>query len=64
MAMGDETVRQATLAALREEVETIHSENKLYWNRKEHSHEADMEHQLRQERLEQIREEMNKLQNG
>lgn len=42
-------------------MEAIHRANKLYWNRAEHSREADMEHQQRQERLEQIRNEMEEL---
>jgi hypothetical protein len=56
--MNDDTLCQAKLAVLREEMEAIHFANKLYWGRPEHSREADMEHQLRQERLEQIRKEM------
>jgi hypothetical protein len=46
---------------LREEMEAIHSANKQYWVSKERSHDADMEHQLRQERLERIRDEMDEL---
>jgi len=57
----DHALRQARLAALREEMEAIHSANKQYWVSKERSHDADMEHQLRQERLERIRDEMDEL---
>ena len=46
---------------LREELDAINFANKQHWNRGEHSHEADMEHQVRQERLEQIRKEMSEL---
>ena len=57
----DEALRQAKLAALREEMDAIHRANKLYWGHTEHSREADMEHQQRQERLEQIRNEMEEV---
>jgi hypothetical protein len=57
----DEALRHARLAALQEEMEAIHSANKLYWGRTGHSREADMEHQQRQERLEQIRKELEEL---
>lgn len=59
--MRDQAVLQLTLAALQQELEAIHAANKLYWNRQRHSREDDMEHQGRQERLEHLREEMNKL---
>ena len=57
----DHALRQARLAALREEMEAIHSANKQYWNSTVRSHYTDMEHQLRQERLEQVRKEMDEL---
>jgi len=56
VAMED-AVRQAKLVALEEETEAIHFANVLYWDRKLHSHEADMEHQRRQKRLKQVRKE-------
>ena len=56
----DEALRQAR-PALQEEMEAIHSANKLYWGRTGHSREADTEHQQRQERLEQIRKELEEL---
>jgi hypothetical protein len=49
------------LASLREEVEAIHFANKLYWAQKEHSHAAVAEYERRQARLEQIRKEMEEL---
>jgi hypothetical protein len=49
------------LAALREEVEAIHFANKLYWAQERHSQAATAEYELRQERLEQIRTEMEEL---
>jgi hypothetical protein len=57
----DEAVRQAKLAALSQELDAIHVANKVYWDRKEHNRQDDMEHQLRQERLEQVRKEMSEL---
>ncbi|MGA8492797.1 MAG: hypothetical protein WB711_20410 [Terriglobales bacterium] len=59
----DYALRQARLAALREEVEAIHSANKLYWGSTVRSHDTDMEHQQRQELLEQLRKEMDELEN-
>jgi len=62
--MDDDATRQAKLAILRKELEAIHSANKVYWSQEERSHGADMDHQMRQERLDQIRKEMNELENG
>jgi hypothetical protein len=59
--MVDDATRQARLVVLRQELGAIHSVNQQYWNRKEYSHEADMDLQLRQERLEHIRKEMDEL---
>jgi hypothetical protein len=59
--MIDDSLHQTALAALRVEMDAIHSANKLYWNREERSREADVDHQQRQERLEQIRKEMEEL---
>ena len=42
-------------------LEAIHLANTAYWGSAERNHEADMEHQLRQERLERIRDEMDEL---
>jgi len=44
--------RQVQLAAIVEEMNAIHTANKLYWNQKEHNHKEDMRHQRRQKRLE------------
>ena len=57
----NDALRQARLAALRDEMEAIHLANKLYWSSTGRSHEADMEHQLRQERLDKLRKEMDEL---
>jgi hypothetical protein len=57
----DDALRHAKLAVLRQELEAIHLANKAYWGSTERNHEADMEHQLRQERLERIRDEMDEL---
>jgi hypothetical protein len=46
------------------ELGAIHFSNQQYWSRKERSHEGGMQHQMRQERLEQVRKEMNELENG
>jgi hypothetical protein len=50
------------LGSLRQEVEAIHFANKLYWAQKEHSHTVVAEYERRQERLDQIRNELKKLQ--
>jgi hypothetical protein len=59
--MIDDSLHQAALAALRVEMDAIHSANKLYCNREERSREADVDHQQRRERLEQIRKKMEEL---
>lgn len=59
--MNDDILRQARLASLQEEMDAIHSANKLYRNRNERSRESEMEHQQRQERLDEIRKEMEEL---
>jgi hypothetical protein len=50
------------LASLREDVEAIHFVNKLYRAQKEHSHAAVAEYERRQERLDQIRNELKEMQ--
>jgi uncharacterized protein (DUF1499 family) len=50
------------LVALREEVDAIHHANRLYWAQKKPSRTAMAEYEWRQKRLEQIRREMQKLQ--
>jgi len=59
----NDALRQARLGALRGEMDAIHVANKLHWGSAGHTHEADMEHQLRQERLDQLRKEMDELEN-
>ena len=59
--MDDASRGAGQLAALREELETIHFANRQYWNQQEHSHAAIAEYERRQERLEQIRKEMDEL---
>jgi hypothetical protein len=54
-------LRQAKAEALQDELDTIHFANKLYWASDEHTNQATAEYQRRQERLEQIREEMREL---
>jgi hypothetical protein len=49
------------LAMLLKEVEAIHCANKPYWAEKHHSRSATADYQRRQERLEQIRQEMVKM---
>ncbi len=62
--MDDDATRQAKLAILQKELEAIHIANKVYWSQKKRSHDVDMDHQKRQERLDKIRREMNELENG
>jgi hypothetical protein len=50
------------LASLWEEVEAIHFANKLCWAQKEHTHAAVAEYKRRQERLDQIRNELKEMQ--
>jgi hypothetical protein len=52
----------ARLASLREEIEAIHFANKLYWDQEHHSQVATAEYERRQERLEEIRKEIQELQ--
>ncbi len=49
------------LVALRKEIDAIHLANRLYWDQKKHSQAASAEYEQRQERLEQIRREMEEL---
>jgi len=59
--MDRDNFRQARLAALQEEMNAIHTANRQYWAVAAQNHGADMEYQQRQERLEQIRKEMEEL---
>jgi hypothetical protein len=49
------------IAALHAEMDAIHSANRLYWDQKSHSRDADAEHQERQSRLDEIRKELSEF---
>jgi hypothetical protein len=49
------------IAALHAEMDAIHFANRLYWDQKSHSRDADAEHQKRQGRLEEIRDELSEF---
>jgi hypothetical protein len=49
------------IAALHEEMDAIHFANRLYWDQKSHSRDADADHQKRQSRLEEIRKELSEF---
>src|ERR1022692_2659886 len=57
----DAALCHTKLTALQDELDTIHLANKSYWDRAEHTRQATAEYQRRQERLEQIRKEMQEL---
>jgi exonuclease VII small subunit len=57
----DNALRQATFAALQEEMAIINFANGMYLDRQGHSLAADAEYQWRQERLEQVRKELEDL---
>jgi hypothetical protein len=59
--MNDDSARQAALAALQEQMDAIHYANKLYWDQLGHSREADMAYYEREERLGQLRKEIDEL---
>jgi hypothetical protein len=61
--MEHETTRKgkARIAILIEEIDSIHSANKLYWERKAPSREARAKYQHRQDRLEEVRSELAEL---
>ena len=59
--MGPRAERKARTAVLNEEIHSIHYANTLFWREKVHSHEAGVEHYLRQARLEEIRCELGEL---
>jgi hypothetical protein len=50
--------RPKRIATLHQEMDVIHFANRLYWDQKSHSRDADTEHQRRQSRLEEIRKEL------
>jgi hypothetical protein len=49
------------IVALHAEMDAIHFANRLYWDQKSHSRDADAEHQKRQSRLEEIRKELSEF---
>jgi hypothetical protein len=53
--------RPRRIAALHQEMDVIHFANRLYWDQKSHSRDADTEHQRRQSRLEEIRKELSEF---
>jgi hypothetical protein len=57
----DAIPQQADLTKLEDEMELAHFANKLYWGRKIHNREASAEYQRRQERMDQIRRELDGL---
>ena len=61
--MEAETTRKgkARIAILIEEMDSIHSANKLYWERKAPSRGARARYQRRQDRLEEVRSELAEL---
>jgi hypothetical protein len=59
--MGSEATRKARVAALHEEIHSIHFANRLFWREKAHSHGAGVEYYRRQDRLEEIRCELGGL---
>lgn len=63
--MPSDSSIQARLANLREEMDSIHLANGLYWKQGEcHSREEMAEYERRQERLEEIRKELSELTEG
>jgi hypothetical protein len=56
--MAFDSTTKAIIAALYEEIDSIHFANRLFWGQKGHSREAHAEYESGQERLEQIRTEL------
>jgi hypothetical protein len=59
--MDPGATKKARIAALREEIESIHFANKLYWRQTNPSDAAKAEYYRRQDRLEEIRSELAEL---
>jgi hypothetical protein len=59
--MDIDPLKEERIAALRDEIEAIHSANTLYWTSQEHSRAATAEYRRRIERLEEIRIEFDQL---
>jgi hypothetical protein len=49
---------KARIAVLNGEIDTVHSDNRFYWEDKARSHEANTEYQRRQHWLERIKNEL------
>jgi hypothetical protein len=60
--MDSEATRKARIAALLEELDFIHYANELYWRQANPSVAAKADYFRRQDRLEEIRSELAKLQ--
>jgi hypothetical protein len=60
--MDPEATRKARIAALQEEMDFIHYANELYWGQTNPSNTAKTDYFRRQDRLEEIRSELAKLQ--
>jgi len=59
--MDPEATKKTRIAALQEEIESIHFANKLYWEQAKRSDAANAEYYRRQDRLEEIRSELAEL---
>jgi hypothetical protein len=60
--MEHDSTRTARIAALKEEIHSIHAANALYWKQGENqTRAARAEYQRRQDRLEEIRSELAQL---
>lgn len=59
--MKPEAARKSRIMVLNEEMHSIHSANRLYWKNKAPTREAKAEHQRRQDRLEEVRRELDEL---
>jgi hypothetical protein len=59
--MDPEAAAKARIATLHQEMDAIHFANKLYWENKSPSREDRAEYHRRQERLQEIRRELLRL---
>jgi hypothetical protein len=55
---------KARVAVLNGEIDSVHFDNRFYWEDKAPSHEANAEYQRRQDRLERIKNELAELRLG
>jgi hypothetical protein len=56
--MKPDATTKARIAVLNGEIDSVHSDNRFYWEDKAPSREANAEYQRRQHRLERIRNEL------